>query len=74
MIRGARWTTGILLITLPLFGGAALLFNFSKQKTRRSKSLPKGMCQGSDGLGCSCSSQVQTIIRAMDKEQNVYQE
>ena len=56
-----------LLITLPLFGGAALLFNFSKQKTRRSKSLPKGMCQGDGGLGCSCSSQVQTIIRRLDE-------
>ena len=56
-----------LLITLPLFGGAALLFNFSKQKTRRPKALPKGMCHGSGGLGCSCSSQVQNIIRKLDE-------
>jgi hypothetical protein len=50
-----------LICTIVLFVGAALLFNYSKQRSGRSR--PKGTagCQ-QNGLGCSCSSAVQRTI------------
>ncbi|NNF47955.1 MAG: hypothetical protein HKP44_11680 [Desulfofustis sp.] len=47
--------------TIVLFVGAALLFNFSKQRSARSRPSGAAGCHQS-GLGCSCSSAVQTTI------------
>ena len=50
-----------LVCTIILFIGAALLFNFSKQKSGRSRPSDAAGCH-QNGLGCSCSSAVQTTI------------
>jgi hypothetical protein len=58
-----------LLVTLPLFIGAALLFNFSKKRIRKTKHGLTGMCHDSGGtMCCSCASQVQTMIRRADRK------
>ncbi len=50
-------------LTIVLFIGAALVFNFSKQKTGRSRpSGSPGCQQRGSHLGCSCSAAVQTTI------------
>ncbi|MEJ2134316.1 MAG: hypothetical protein P8X86_03590 [Desulfofustis sp.] len=50
-------------LTIVLFIGAALVFNFSKQKTGRSRPAGSPGCQQSGShLGCSCSAAVQTTI------------
>lgn len=57
-----------LLITLPLFIGAALLFNFSKKRIRKTSHGLTGMCHDSGGtMCCSCASQVQTMISKLDQ-------
>ena len=52
-----------LVFTVVLFVGAALLFNFSKQRSgRRRPSGATGCQQNGSHLGCSCSAAVQTTI------------
>ena len=54
------WTLGL---TVVLFIGAALLFNFCKRNSGRSRPGQAAGCQQSGShLGCSCSSAVQTTI------------
>ncbi len=51
------------LCTVILFVGAALLFNFSKQRSGRRRPAGASGCQQSGShLGCSCSAAVQTTI------------
>ena len=51
------------LCTVILFVGAALLFNFSKQRSGRTRSADAAGCrQNGSHLGCSCSAAVQTTI------------
>ncbi len=50
-------------LTAVLFIGAALLFNYCKRRTSRSKHPLSTMCHKDGGtMCCSCSSTVQTII------------
>lgn len=52
-----------LILTILLFTGAALVFNFSKRKAGRSRPDGAPGCQQNGShLGCSCSSAVQTTI------------
>ena len=54
------WT---LSCTIIMFVGAALIFNFSKRNSGRSRPGQSAGCQQSGThLGCSCSSAVQTTI------------
>lgn len=49
--------------TLVLFVGAALVFNYSKRRTARSRHPLSSMCQKDGGtMCCSCSSAVQKMI------------
>lgn len=57
-----------LLVTMPLFVGAALIFNFCKKRIRKTSHGLTGMCHDSGGtMCCSCASQVQTMIREADR-------
>jgi hypothetical protein len=56
-----------LLITFPLFFGAALLFNYCKKRIRKTSGLSGTCQQDGNGVGCSCSTAVQTMIQAADK-------
>ena len=57
-----------LAITLVLFCGAALLFNFARRRVRKTSHGLTGMCHESGGtMCCSCASQVQTMISRMDE-------
>lgn len=52
-----------LCFTTVLFIGAALLFNFSKRKSGRTRAAGTAGCQQNGShLGCSCSAAVQTTI------------
>lgn len=49
--------------TLVLFIGAALIFNYCKRRTARSRHPLSGMCQKDGGtMCCSCSSAAQAMI------------
>jgi hypothetical protein len=53
-----------LAFTLVLFIGAALVFNYCKRRTARSRHPLSGMCQKDGGtMCCSCSSAVQAAIQ-----------
>ena len=50
-------------LTLILFIGAALLFNYCRRRTSRSRHPLTTTCHKDGGtMCCSCSSTVQTII------------
>jgi len=52
-----------LAFTLVLFIGAALIFNYCKRRTARSKHPLSGMCQKDGGtMCCSCASAAQSMI------------
>jgi len=55
------------LCTIVLFVGGALLFNYSKQRSGRSRSAVPGGCR-QNGLGCSCSSAVQQTISRLSPD------
>ena len=50
-----------LACTIVLFVGAALLFNYSKKRSGRTRQAGTAGCH-QNGLGCSCSSAVQRTI------------
>lgn len=53
-----------LAFTLVLFIGAALVFNYCKRRTARSRHPLSGMCQKDGGtMCCSCSSAVKAAIQ-----------
>jgi len=55
-----------LLITLPLFGGAALLINFCRRRAARTRHPLTTMCHESGGEMCGCcASSLQSDIPRM---------
>lgn len=55
-----------LAFTIVLFIGAALVFNYSKQRSARSKQATGSSCQHNGGtIGCACTSALQTTLRKL---------